>query len=267
MQAANNRKRQPEIFSLFFFFSLFSFSPFFLVLFLFFSFFLSFLLSFFLSFLLSFFLVGLHRLGHRSHRRAQLRHACIRSLLRNFEASLLGERLHCLDTILLNLRRGHLSRFGAQKHIDTTRSVASPWPRLRPPTLPLWSSCILHPKLANFDERGQQEVIFGLTAHGEQLNLVAVGLAAQQLVIKLVHDRHLYSMRDGAEGLPCTSCRPKRFLIDGFGTTHTHRCCRVRVHPKPVELWDIECEERRKGYNWQCEVTSVDVVMVAIGLP
>ena len=98
--------------------------------------------------------VGLHRLGHRSHRRAQ--------------ASLLGERSHCLDTILLNLRRGHLSRFGAKKHIDRKRSVARPWPRLRPPTLPLWSSCILHPKLANFDERGQQEVIFGLTAHGEK---------------------------------------------------------------------------------------------------
>ena len=54
------------------------------------------------------------RLGHRRHRRAH-RHACIRSLLRNFEASLLGERLHCLDTIILNLRRGHSSRFGAKK--------------------------------------------------------------------------------------------------------------------------------------------------------
>ena len=132
-----------------------------------------------------------------------------------------GGSQHCLDTIFLNLRRGHLSRFGAQKHIDPTRSVARPWPRLRPPTLPLWSSCILHPKLANFDERGQPEVIFGLTAHGEKLNLVAVGLVAQQLVIKLVHDRHLHLMRGGAEGLPCTSCRPKRFLIEGFGTTHT----------------------------------------------
>ena len=129
---------------------------------------------------------------------------------------------------------------------------------------------LVHPSPQNsptFDERGQQEVIFGLTAHGEQLNLVAVGLAAQQLVIKLVHDWHLHSMRDGAEGLPCTSCRPKRFLIEGFGTTHTGaKYCRVRVHPKPVEQWDIECEERRKGYKWQCEVTSVDVVVVAIGL-
>ena len=124
----------------------------------------------------------------------------------------------CLDTLLLNLRHGHFSRFGAKKHIDPTRSVARPWPRLRPPTLPLWSSCILHQKLANFDERGQKEVI---TAHGEQLNLVAVGLAAQQLVIKLVHDRHVHFMRDGAEGLSCASCRPKRFLIEGFGTTHT----------------------------------------------
>ena len=51
------------------------------------------------------FLVGLHRLGHRSHRRASLRHACIRSLLFNIEASFLEEGLHCLDTFSLNLRR------------------------------------------------------------------------------------------------------------------------------------------------------------------
>ena len=51
------------------------------------------------------FRVGLHRLGHRSHRRASPRHACIRSLPHNIEAPLLGKRLHCLDTILLNLRR------------------------------------------------------------------------------------------------------------------------------------------------------------------
>ena len=122
----------------------------------------------------------------------------------------------------MNLRRGHLSRFGAKKHIDRERSVAREVPRLRPTNTS--AVVLVHPSpknLANFDELEQQEVIFGLTAHGEQLNLFAVGLAAQQLVIKLVHDRHLHFMRDGAEGLTCTSCRPKRFLIEGFGTTHT----------------------------------------------
>ena len=68
-----------------------------------------------------------------------------------------------------------------RKNVGTTRSVAKAWASS---AAPLWSSCIIPPKLANFDERGQEEVIFGLTAHCEQLNLVAVGLTGQQLVIK-----------------------------------------------------------------------------------
>ena len=77
-------------------------------------------------------------------------------------------------------RRG-TSRSPSKKHIDTTRSVANAWASS---AAPLWSSCIIQPKLANYDERGQEEVISGLTAHCEQLDLVAVGLTGQQLVIK-----------------------------------------------------------------------------------
>ena len=91
------------------------------------------------------FQVGLHRLGHRRHRRASLRHACIRSLLRNIEASLLGERRHCLDTILLNLRHtgAELLVLLRKKHIGTTRSVAK---ARASSAAPLWSLCIIQPK-------------------------------------------------------------------------------------------------------------------------
>ena len=91
-----------------------------------------------------------------------------------------GGRLHCLDTILLKLEATSRSLL-QKKHVDTTRSVANAWASS---AAPLWSSCINQPKLANYDERGQEEVIFGLTAHCEQLDLVAVGLTGQQLVIK-----------------------------------------------------------------------------------
>ena len=164
-----------------------------------------------------------------------------------------------IPTLALNL---WYSSCFAKKHIDTTRSKAK---ALASSAATNTSAVVLvhpSPKLANLTNVGKtSQVVFGLTAHGEQLNLVTGGLAAQQLVIKLVHDRNLHLRIGRAEGLTCTSCRPKRFLIKVFGTTHKANCGGVRNHPKTCVI------KRKKAYKWQCDVRSVSVVVVAIDLP
>ena len=120
---------------------------------------------------------------------------------------------------------------------------------------PLWSSCIIQPKLANLDDRGQEEeVIFGLTDHCEQLNLVAVGLTGQQLVIKVVQRQAppLYG-RWGEKPSLALPAAPRRFLTEVFGTTRRGKL-----------LWSSQSSETCKVVGTSSAKTKEEGIQVAV---